>query len=233
LVTRKFDRIIDVWGADHHGDLARVKGFVKALGYEKNFDILVHQFVRVVKDGKEVRMSKRTGNYILVDDLLKAVGRDVYRFFMLQYAPESHLTFDFELAKKQSKENPVYYLQYATARIAGILRKTEKMSDTSTHAIASNGEHLTYHDQFELALIKELIKFPDLISEISHSLEVHHLPHYGIALAKKFHQFYKNCPVIKAENEEIKNSRIALIKATQIVLKNTLNLLGISAPEKM
>ena len=224
FITRKFNRVIDIWGADHHGDLARVKGFVKALGYEKQFAILVHQFVRVIKDGKEVRMSKRAGNYILVDDLLDEVGRDVYRFFMLQYAPESHLTFDFELAKKESKENPVYYLQYATARIAGILRKLPAIS-YQLSAIS--------FDSYESALVKELIKFPDLISEISHSYEVHHLPHYGIRLAKKFHQFYKNCPVIRAESEEVKNSRIALIKATQIVLKNTLKILGISAPEKM
>ena len=166
---------------------------------------------------------------------------------MLLNSPNTHLDFDLELAKKESRENPVYYLQYACARIAGILKKCHSESYNAV-ILSHQGEEsreilrspslpqddkLDYGSKYERELAKELIKFPDLISEISRSFEVHHLPHYGISLAKKFHQFYKNCPVIKAENEEVKSSRVALIKATQIVLKNTLNLLGISVPEKM
>ena len=225
----KFDRgyntVIDVWGSNHYGHMPRIKEALASLGIKSNrLKILLYQYVRLKHGEKIERMAKREGIYITADQVLKTVGKDAFRMMMLMQSPNTHIDFDLKLAKKESKDNPVYYLQYAVARIAGILRK-----------IISENEpkKLKFENKFEKTLIKELIKFPDLIYEIGNSFEVHHLPHYGIKLAKKFHQFYKNCPVIKAENEQIKQSRIALIIATQIVLKNTLNILGISAPEKM
>jgi len=224
LVDRKFDKAINVWGADHHGDLSRLKGFVKALGYDDKFDILVHQFVRIVKEGKEVRMSKREGNFVLVDDLLKEVGKDVYRFFMLEYAPNSHLTFDLELAKEQSQKNPVYYVQYAYARIASILQKAENSGKTNLDLLK---------EPEEKALIKQLIKLPEIVEGIVGDYQVQKLPTYAIELADSFHRFYEKCPVLKSGNDELTSARLELLKATQIVLKNTLDLMGITAPKKM
>ncbi|MCX6811937.1 MAG: arginine--tRNA ligase [Candidatus Berkelbacteria bacterium] len=222
---RGFDTLIDVWGSNHYGHMPRIKEALASLDLESDkLKILLYQYVRLKHGDKIERMAKREGIYVMADQVLDAVGKDAFRMMMLMNSPNTHFDFDLELAKKESKENPVYYLQYAIARIAGILRKNEANNET---------KRLIYKNKFEQKLIKELIKFPDLIEEISHSLEVHHLPHYGILLAKRFHQFYKNCPVIKAKNEKVKQSRLALIKATQIVLKNTLNLLGVNAPEKM
>lgn len=233
LETRKFDKAINIWGADHHGDLARVKGFVKALGYEDKFDILVHQFVRIVKDGKEVRMSKREGNFILVDELLTEVGKDVYRFFMLEYAPNSHLTFDLELAKEQSQKNPVYYVQYAYARIASILEKSKEQIPNDKQIACLKANIKLLKEPEEIELIKQLIKLPELVSEIVGDYQVQKLPNYARTLADSFHRFYEKCPVIKSGSDELTSARLELLKATQIVLKNTLDLMGISAPEKM
>jgi len=227
---RGFDEAIDIWGSAHHGHIVRLKSALSHLGIKsERLKIILYQFVRLKHGDKIEKMAKRKGTYITADQVLSAVGRDAFRMMMLLNSPNTHLDFDLELAKKESSENPVYYLQYVSARISGILRKIPNPKSQIPNKISN----LKYENKFELALIKELIKFPDLVSEISRSYEVHHLPHYGISLAKKFHQFYKNCPVIRAENEEVKKSRIVLIKATQIVLKNTLNLLGISAPDKM
>lgn len=227
LMERKFDRVIDIWGADHHGDVARIKGFAEALGCVDKFEIIMHQFVRIVAGGKEVRMSKRAGNYITVDDLLAEVGKDVYRFFMLGYAADTHLTFDLDLAKERSQKNPVYYVQYAYARIASILRKSQILNPKSQ----TNSQLLNNPE--ELELIKKLIGLPDLIEEIVGDYQVQKLPFYAVKLADAFHRFYENCPVLQAENDELKAARLKLLKATQIVLKNTLALMGISAPEKM
>ena len=239
FVERKFDRVINIWGADHHGDLARLKGFVKALGFEDKFAIIIHQFVRVIKDGQEVRMSKRAGNYITVDELLDEVGKDVYRFFMLAYSPDSHLTFDLGLAKEQSEKNPVYYVQYAYARINSILEKSEIRNQKP--ASPAGGSETNPNDQMikglkkpeEIKLIKQLIQLPELVEEIVGDYQVQKLPLYAIELARVFHHFYEKCPVIQAENPEVSAARIQLLKATQIVLKNTLDLIGVSAPEKM
>ena len=228
---RKFDKAIDIWGADHHGDVARIKGFVNTLGFSDKFDILLHQFVMIVVGGKEVRMSKRTGQYILVDDLLKVVGKDVYRFFMLEYAPGSHMTFDLKLAKEHSEKNPVYYVQYAYARIHSILAKSQI---SSLKPQTNNKNQISkLKDPAEISLIKQLIKLPDLVQEIGEDYQVQKLPFYAVELATKFHNFYEKCPVIKSGDAKLTAVRLELIKATQIVLKNTLNLMGISAPEQM
>lgn len=230
---RKFDRVIDVWGADHHGDMARIKGFVKALGEEKKFEIILHQFVRVVVDGKEVRMSKRTGNYIAVDDLLREVGKDVYRFFMLAYDLNSHLNFDLDLAKQRSQKNPVYYVQYAYARIHSILAKSKSMPKGKNQKSKINEDYLKLlKHPAEIALIKELTKLPEIVEQIVADCQVQKMSFYSIAIANAFHRFYEQCPVLQSD-DKLKEARLMLLQVTQIVLKNILDLMVISAPKKM
>ena len=229
FIERKFDKVINVWGADHHGDVARVRGFVEALGYKKKLEIILTQFVRLVKDGKSVRMSKREGNFVLVDDVLKEVGKDAFRYFMLTRSSDTHMDFDMELAKEQSKKNPVYYIQYAGARMQSILAKSEirsTKSETISNIKILNSKH-------ERNLILRLIQFPEIIEDISKNYQVHHLATYAYELAKTFTDFYENNPVLNAETDEIKKSRLSLVAVTRQILESVLNLLGIDAPGKM
>jgi arginyl-tRNA synthetase len=226
-IDRGFDKLIDIWGADHHGEVARTKGALESLGYKDKLDIILTQFVRVLKDGQEMKMSKRAGTYVSVDDLIDEVGCDATRFFFLMHSADTHMTFDMNLAKERSEKNPVYYVQYAHARIASILRKAEDLNPTF-----NVGDVLTLNVK-ERALIFELLKFPDLAAEISKNYAVHQLPQYAIVLADKFHSFYSECRVIDEENLELTSARLELVKAVQIVLAETLRLMGISAPNKM
>ena len=228
-MERKFERVSDVWGADHHGDMKRVEGFVKALGFADKFKIILHQFVQIVKDKKPVRMSKRSGNYILVDEVLKEVGLDVLRFFMLQYSANAHLNFDLKLAKERSKKNPVFYIQYAHARINSIIAKS-KIENLEFKSTNLNLKLLKNKE--EINLIKKLIQYPDIVLQTSQDFQVQRLPICAIELADTFHNFYEKCQVISNNNEETK-ARLALVTACQIVLKNCLELMGISAPRKM
>lgn len=227
---RGFSRAINVWGADHHGDVKRVVGAVEALGYGGKLVIIINQLLKVIKDGKEFRMSKRKGTYVSMDDLLEEVGKDAVRFFFLMYSPDTHMTFDLDLAKERSEKNPVFYVQYAHARICSILRKADDFQGLTLNA-ELNFELLTHEK--ELNLIKELNKFPELIEEIAQSYEVHKLPHYAIKLADKFHSFYNECKVIDVENPELSKARLNLVNAVKIVLAETLRLIGVSAPERM
>jgi arginyl-tRNA synthetase len=237
-LERGFERLIDVWGADHHGDVARVKGAAQALGFGDKLDILITQLVRVIKDGKEMRMSKRAGTYVSMDDLLDEVGKDVTRFFFLMHSADTHMNFDLDLAKEKSEKNPVYYVQYAHARIASILSRfarsgvAGRKADETVKSETAGKSELLKHPK-ERTLIFELLKFPDIISEISKNYAVHHLPQYAMGLADKFHNFYEECRVIDEENLEMTAARLELVKAAKIVLAETLRLMGISAPEKM
>jgi len=224
-IKRGCIKLIDVWGADHHGDVARVKGALEALGYKDKLDVILTQLVKVIKDGKEIKMSKRVGTYISIDDLISEVGRDPIRFIFAMYSTNTHINFDINLAKEKSEKNPVYYVQYAYARIHGILDKIP------SNKIQSPKLHLLKHPT-ELALIKELIKLPDLIKDIAGDYQVQKLPYFAIDLASAFHQFYNTCRVI-SRDKDLSAARQSLIKATQIVLKNTLDLIGVSAPKKM
>jgi arginyl-tRNA synthetase len=206
------------------------------LGEKNKLDSILTQFVRVIKDGKEVKMSKRKGVYFALDDLIDEVGRDAVRFIFSSYDAKSHINFDIDLAKERSEKNPVYYVQYAHARISSILRKSEigKRGSTSLDQNGpkrSNLELLTHEK--ELSLIRELNKFPELIEEISQSYAAHKLPHYAIKLADKFHSFYDACRVIDEENPELSQARLNLVNAVRIVLAETLRLMGVNAPEKM
>ncbi|MFA6973345.1 MAG: arginine--tRNA ligase [Parcubacteria group bacterium] len=226
--ARGFDKIIDIWGADHHGDMKRVLGAVEALGYGGKADIILTQFVRVMQNGEEVKMSKRKGTYICIDDLVEEVGKDAVRFFFLMYSNDTHMTFDMDLAKERSEKNPVFYVQYAHARICSILRKAQEENINFAKADLSQ-----LVDEKELSLIRELNKFPELVEELAHSYEVHKLPYYAIKLADKLHSFYNACKVLDADKPELSSARLNLINAVRIVLAETLRLVGVSAPDKM
>lgn len=219
---------INILGADHHGDIPRLQAAMKALGYEGKLDIILVQFVRLVEGGYEIKMSKRGGSFITLEELVDEVGLDVARFFFLMYAFSTHMDFDLSLARKKSEKNPVFYVQYAHARICSIMEKLKKINGKKQEKNKAN-EQLKHPT--ELALIKELVKLPDLLQEVSQNYEIHRLPFYTIEVAKKFHNFYTQCKVI--EQEIINKERLELILATQLVLKNTLGLMGVTAPKRM
>ncbi len=225
-IERGFDRIIESWGADHHGYIARFAAAAKALGFSGELRFIIVQLVRLVKDGKETKMSKRAGNVVYLDDLIEEIGHDVTRFFFLMYSPDTHMNFDLGLAKERSQKNPVFYVQYAHARICSILSKAGDANPES------EGLSMLV-DEKELSLLKELNKFPELVEEISKSYEVHKLPHYALKLADKFHSFYDACRVIDEENPALSGARLKLVNAVKIVLSETLRLIGVSAPDKM
>jgi len=229
-LDRGFDKLIDIWGADHHGEVARTKGALEALGYKNKLDVILTQFVRVLKDGKEMKMSKRAGTYVSIDDLVDEVGKDATRFFFLMHSADTHMNFDMNLAKERSEKNPVYYVQYAHARICSIFEKAALLRSDLRSVLRSD---LRKMHAKERALVFELLKFPDLISEISQNYAVHYLPQYAMGLADKFHSFYDECRVIDENNLELTAQRLELVKAVQIVLAEALRLMGISAPEKM
>jgi arginyl-tRNA synthetase len=224
-IERGYSRLIMGLGADHHGYVSRIKAVASALGFVGDFRIIISQLVRLVKDGKEARMSKRAGNVINLDDLIDEIGHDVTRFFFLMYSPDTHMNFDLGLAKERSSKNPVYYVQYAHARTCSILEKANE------EVLNANFE-LLIHEK-ELSLIKELNKFPQLVEEISLTYEVHKFPQYAMRLADKFHSFYDACRVIDEDDVELTKARLSLVNAVRIVLADTLNLIGVSAPEKM
>lgn len=226
-MERGFTVFIESWGADHHGYISRFKAAAEALGFKGEIRFLIVQLVKVVKDGVEVRMSKRAGNVVTIDELIETVGHDVARFFFLMYAPETHMNFDLGLAEERSQKNPVYYVQYAHARLCSILRKAEE------EGVSDEGDlSLLVHPK-ERELIRELMFFPELIETVATDFSVHKLPQYAMKIADKFHSFYDACRVIDAENKEMTKARLQLVQATKIVLAETLFLMGISAPEKM
>lgn len=234
---RRFDKLIIFLGAEHHGYIARLKAGVKALGYEESrVDPVIYQLVHLLEGGKEVKMSKRTGTYITIDELLDEVGRDVARFFFLVRRYGSHLNFDLDLAKQQSEKNPVYYVQYAHARICAILRKcgNSKFKTLNFKQIqnskSQNFRTLTHPS--ELALIKQLIRLPEIIEDTAGDYQVQRLPQYAIDLATAFHAFYRDCRVI-SDDRSLTQARLDLVLAAKTILKNILDLMGISAPERM
>jgi len=222
---RKFDKLILFWGADHHGYIGRMKAAVETLGYKKEqIDFIIFQMVQLIEKGKQVRMSKRAGTYVALEELIDEVGLDVARFFFLIRGYGTHLNFDLSLAKEKSEKNPVYYVQYAHARICSILRKAKIKPD-----IRSLNE---LKEKSELDLIKQLIRFEEIIEDISKDYQVQRVPQYAIDLAESFHKFYKDCRVL-TDDKKLSQARMSLILATQIVLKNILDVMGINAPSKM
>lgn len=222
------EMILETFGADHHGYTKRFEIVAKNLGFEGRIHFTLMQLVKLMKDGEEVRMSKRAGNVVAIDELIEIVGHDVARFFFLLYAPETHMTFDLGLAQERSQKNPVFYVQYAHARLASILEKAEKENLDGKKADLS----LLTHEK-ERELMRELFFFPEFLEELSRTFAVHALPQYAIRLADKLHSFYDACHVIVPEEKALSEARLALVEATKQVLHSTLDLMGVSAPEKM
>jgi len=226
FVLRGFDRVIDVWGADHQGHVPRMKAMVSAMGIDPDrLELIIYQLVSLKRGGKPVRMSKRTGEIITLGEVLEEVGPDAVRFFLLARSADGMMDFDLDLAKEQSAENPVYYVQYAHARIASILRYAGDID-------FSDGDVSLLTSEPELELIRKMLLLPELVETAATTLEPHHLPHYSQEIAAVFHSFYKQCRVV-TDDEALTKARLKLVSAAKTVLGNTLALMGVSAPESM
>ncbi len=228
FITRGFHRVVDIWGADHQGHVPRMKAAVEALGLDPDrLTIIIYQLVTLKRGGEIVRLSKRAGDIITLREVIDEVGADAVRFNFVSRAADSHMDFDLELAKRQSSENPVYYVQYAHARIAGILEHArERIPDYSDGDVG-----LLTHEA-ELALVRKMLQLPELVESIATSLEPHQLPYYAMDLATAFHDFYEKCRVI-SEDIALSKARLKLVAAAKQVLARTLDLMGMRAPERM
>ena len=223
---RRYDHLINLFGADHHGYIIRLKAGLKILGYNSdNLDIQIVQMVRLMENGIELKMSKRTGNAITIRELCEDVGVDVARYFFISKPIVSHLDFDLDLARKHSSENPVYYIQYAYARCASILRRVKEVKKLETYSLLTNDK--------EVSILKELASFEQILVDICKYKEVNILCNYAYRLASLFHSYYNECKVIDETNSELTTERLALVKAIKITLENALNLLGIEVKEDM
>ena len=228
FVERKFDLVIDIWGADHQGHVPRMKAMLKALGQDpEQLKVILCQLVTLRRGQEIVKVSKRSGDIITLREVIDEVGSDACRFLFLARSADSQMDFDLELAKRQSADNPVYYVQYAHARIASIIRLAEQRKIDY-----SQGDVSLLTTEPELTLIRRLILLPEIVERVALSLEPHHLPYYSQDLATIFHSFYKQCRVV-SKDEALTKARLKLVRATQIVLAKILRLMGMTAPEKM
>ena len=228
---REFDRVINIWGADHQGHALFMKALVAALGLsEDRLTLIINQLVTLKRGGETVRLSKRAGDIITLREVIDEVGADACRYFFLSRAAESQMEFDLELAKEQSQENPVYYIQYAHARIASILRLAEERG-----LDYADGDVSLLTHEAELALIRKMLELPELIGMMANNLEAHHLPHYASDLATAFHWFYQNCRVVSGVEgeEDISKARLKLVDAARVALARCLSLMVMDAPESM
>ena len=226
---RKFDKLINIWGADHHGYVCRVKAAMAALGYNPdNLEVLLLQMVSLYRNGELVKMSKRTGQSVTLAELIEEVGTDAARFFFIMRSLDSQLDFDLDLAKSQSNENPVYYVQYAHARICSIFRQMKEAGIK----IKENPDLALLTDETEIALIKKLLSYPDEIALAARNKAPHRIAAYVHDLASMFHSFYNKCRILGID-DKLAQARLALCMATKYVLAHGLGILGVSAPEKM
>ena len=227
--SRGFDDLIYIWGADHHGTVARVRNAAEAMGYDRNgVRMLLYSWVRFVRDGQEVSMSKRAGEFITLDELLAEVGVDAARWFFASRGPTSAIDFDIELAKKQSNENPVYYVQYAHARIASIMRKAADSGLAPAGVVEGSLAGVP-----EAALARAVVRFPEVVEDAVAAQETQGITAYATELATTFHAFYRDARVVDVDEPARSAARLALASAARITLANALRLLGISAPEAM
>lgn len=229
---RGFNSLINIWGADHHGYVARVKAAMAALGYDpEKLEILLLQMVSLFRDGKPVKMSKRTGQAITLNELIEEVGADAARYFFIMRSLDTQLDFDLDLAKSHSNENPVYYIQYAHARIYSIYRQVQEAGDELDMNWA-DVQWAKLKDEQELELIKKMAAFPEEIQRAARERAPHRIAHFAHELAGLFHTFYNHCRIIQ-EDKELEKARLALVTAVRITIANSLAILGVSAPEKM
>lgn len=229
FVRRGFQRVIDVWGADHQGHVPRMKAMMRALGLDpERLIIILYQLVTFKRGGEVVRFSKRTGDIITLREVVEEVGADAMRYFLLSRSADSQMDFDIELAKKQSDENPVYYIQYAHARISSILRHAGDI-DYST------GDVSLLTSAPELNLIRRMVRLPEVVRDSAAQLSPHHLTYFAYDLAAAFHGFYRDCRVVSSDpaDEAITRARLRLVSACKIVLARALTLMGMSAPDVM
>ena len=225
---RGYKRLINIWGADHHGHVARLKGAMTALGYDgDDITVILMQLVRLYRGGEIVKMSKRSGKYVTLDELIEEVGKEAARFFFIMRSPDSALDFDLDLAKAESSDNPVYYVQYAHARICSILSvagvDTPKAADVDLSLLTEENERV---------LIHKLAEWPQEVADAARELAPYHLAYYAKELANAFHSFYNSCKVL-TDDAALRDARLALVDCTRITLRNVLTLLGLSAPERM
>ena len=227
FVERGYDTVVDIWGADHQGHVPRMKSAVEALGIDRDrLTVLISQMVSL----KGMRLSKRSGNLVTLKELADEVGADACRFFFLARTPSTQMEFDLELAKKESSENPVYYVQYAHARNASILNLAKERNIDW-----SDGDVSLLTHPAELELIRAMLQLPELVDQMAKALEPHHLPHYATELANSFHNFYENCRVVSSNEEDnaMTAARLKLVESAQIVFHSALDLMGMSAPDRM
>jgi arginyl-tRNA synthetase len=231
FIKRGFYHVVNIWGADHQGHVPRMKAAVAALGIDPDaLTVLISQLVTLKRGTEIVRASKRAGEFVTLRELVEEVGIDACRYFFLSRSSSAQMEFDLELAKKESTENPVYYIQYAHARNVNILNLAR-----SRNIDWSQGDVTLLNDPNELNLVRTMIRLPELVEQMARALEPHHLPHYALELATAFHWFYENCRVVSAnpEDNEITLARLKLVESAQIVFRRTLELMSMSAPERM
>jgi arginyl-tRNA synthetase len=227
--SRGFDHLIYIWGADHHGTVARVRNAAAAMGYDPAaVQVLLYSWVRFIRDGVEISMSKRAGEFITLDELLEEVGVDAARWFFASRAATTGIDFDIELAKRQSADNPVYYVQYAHARIASILRKAADVGLAPAGGVAG-----LLGGGPEAALARAIVRFPEVVEDAARSEETHGVTAYATELATQFHAFYRDARVVDQDEPTRSAARLALVAAARTTLANALGLLGITAPESM
>ena len=235
---RGFDHIINIFGADHHGYVARLKAAVQGLGFDvSRFEVIIGQLVSLYRGKEQVRVSKRTGEMITLEEVIEEIGIDAARYFLIMRGADTHLDFDLELAKKTTLDNPVYYVQYAHARICSIFREAadrgyKALVRAQNFALVRTQDFAFLTDESELDLIRKIADFPDEIAEAALARLPHRLTTYVQELVTIFHSYYHKCRVL-GDDKELSCARLALCEATRIVIKNTLNLLGVSAPDKM
>lgn len=231
VVQRAYDRAIYVWGADHQGDVPRVYAGAKALSIDpQRVTIILYQLVRLTRGGEKVRMSKRAGEFDTLDDLIDDVGADAVRFLLITSSADASMDFDLQLAVQQSNENPVYYVQYMHARIAGILRNAAEQG-----IVRGQGDVNLLQHPSELNLMKQMLKLEEMVELAATKLEPHHLPHYALDLGKTFSAFYDHCPILppKQTDAALTQARLELAVAAKTVLARALDLMGVNAPETM
>ena len=231
FIQRGFDQAINIWGADHQGHVPRMKAAVSALDVDPGrLTIMISQMVALKRGDQVVKASKRAGEFITLRELVDEVGADACRYIFLARTPSTQMEFDLELAKKESSDNPVYYVQYGHARIAGILSNAKEQGIDW-----SGGDVSLLTDPTELALIRKMTQLPELVESMARALEPHHLPHYATELATAFHWFYENCRVLSNDpaDHDMTLARLKLVEAAQIVLSKALHLMGMEAPERM
>jgi arginyl-tRNA synthetase len=232
-LERKYHKLIDVWGADHHGYVRRLKAAMQGLGYEPNLlQVVLVQMVQLTRGGEPVRMGKRTGEFVSLEEVLEEVGRDAARFFFLMRKSDSHLDFDLDLAKRQSSENPVFYVQYAHARVASLFEQAQKHGTPWTDSAIGDISLDRLALPEEMELIRKMIQFSDVLEESVRELEPHHLVFYLLDLAGEFHRYYNRQRVI-SDDLDLTRARLLLARTVQKTIRRGLEILGVEAPLKM